>query len=101
MASGSKWFAMADLETMSAKRLIQEIEKRNAKDYEYLKLLIEHGYGEVTGNALDAMVKTGNAPTLVIEARKASHAYHEAQDERSRRNRYSGTDKPIKSPKIY
>lgn len=92
---------MVDLSKLSAKRLDAEIEKRRAKDYEWLTILIDEGFGNSTGNQLDAMVKASNAPKAVIEARKASHAYHAALDEQDRRRRYHGSDKPIKAPKIY
>ncbi len=87
---------MPNLETMSAAKLDACIEKRRAIDSEFLSALIQAGYGETTGNQLDAMVKAGNAPKLVVDARKASHAYHEAMDEEQRRMRYHGSTKPIK-----
>lgn len=92
---------MANLETMSAKKLDAEIAKRQAKDYEWLTILINEGFGDYTGNHLDAMVWASEAPTVVIEARKASHAYHEALNEQDRRRRYHGSDKPIKKREIH
>lgn len=92
---------MANLETMSANRLQIEIDKRGAKDREYLDLLIANGYGNTTGNTLDAMIRANNAPQLVINARKASHAYLDALNEQDRRRRYHGSEKPIKKKPIY
>lgn len=87
---------MANLEKMSANRLALEIEKLSARDSALLNALIVAGYGNTTGNELDAMVKAGNAPKLVIDARKASHAYLEAVNEQDRRRRWHGSEKPIK-----
>lgn len=101
MARFLRWLAMANLETMSANRLQIEIDKRGAKDREYLDLLIANGYGDTTGNTLDAMVRANNAPQLVIKARESSRAYHEALDEQDRRRRYHGSEKPIKKKTIY
>lgn len=92
---------MPNLEILSAKKLEQEISKRSAIDSAMLTALIQAGYGNITGNALDAMVKADKADSLVIKARKASHAYHEALDEQDRRRHWHGTDKPIKKSKLY
>ena len=91
---------MADLAKMSANRLAQEIEKLGARDSALLNALIAGGYGNTTGNELDAMVKSGTAPKLVIDARKASHAYLEAVNELDRRKRWHGGEKPIKNSKF-
>lgn len=92
---------MVDLAKMSANRLALEIDKRGARDSALLNALIAGGYGNTTSNELDAMVRDGKAPKLVIEARKASHAYLEAVNEQDRRKRWHGTDKPIKPSKLY
>lgn len=101
MVASSKWFAMVDLSKLSAKRLDAEIDKRRIADGEGLTALIAGGYGETTGNQLDAMVKAGQASQMVIEARKASHAYHAALDEQDKRRRYHGSDKPIKAKPVW
>jgi hypothetical protein len=87
---------MATIDTFPASKLHREIKKRNAADSKFIRLLIDAGYGNTTGNQLDAMVKTGNAPKLVIDARAASRAYHQAADELDRRRRWNGNDRPIK-----
>lgn len=92
---------MPNLETLSANKLNEEIEKRRAADGVGLDALIAAGYGNTTGNELDSMVKAGKASKLVCDARKASHAYHEALDEQSRRMRWHGSEKPIKKRPIY
>ena len=87
---------MPNLEKLSANALAKEIDKRGTKDREFLTALIQAGYGNTTGNELDAMVRAGNASTLVVDARKSSRAYHEALDEQDRRRRWHGSEKPIK-----
>lgn len=91
---------MVNLETLSANKLEQEIEKRSERSNAALKAVINAGYGNHTGNQLRALVEAGKADSVVIENVKAGDSYLEAVNEQDRRRRYHGSDKPIKRAKI-
>jgi hypothetical protein len=85
----------ANLETMSAAKLLAAIAKAEALETKASKALIAVGRGAETFFDTEARVAAGNDP-LGSDYLKAFRALHTLYDEQRARRRWHGSDKPIK-----
>lgn len=84
------------LPTLSAAKLLAELERRDAAHSALLDETIAAGYGDTRHNEI-ARLATAERWPLLVEYMAASDALNAARDERNARNRWHGSDKPIRA----
>jgi len=95
---------MSDLSTLSAKKLHEVIERRNAHWKATLDATIAAGMGGLRYSDIVELAKGSallNKTQLALNYLNARHDWTVAMDELDARKAYHGGDKPIKRPKTY